>query len=133
MEYFRPLPKKPILVLSSTKESGYVQLLRRGRVDLDARTPAETRWTLEELARYSGVVLENVLASQVGSAGMETLSAWVDATGSGLMITGGRKSYGPGGYFGSPLDRILPVSMEMRTNARLSSLRPERDRHELVA
>ena len=109
---------KPILVLSSTKESGYVQLLRRGRVDLEARTPAETRWTLEELARYSGVVLENVLASQVGSAGMEMLSAWVETTGSGLMITGGRKSYGPGGYFGSPLDRILPVSMEMRKEHR---------------
>ena len=78
----------------------------------------ETRWTLEELARYSGVVLENVLASQVGSAGMEMLSAWVESTGSGLMITGGRKSYGPGGYFGSPLDRILPVSMEMRKEHR---------------
>ena len=109
---------KPILVLSQSAESGYAQLLRKGRVDLDARTPAETRWTLEDLSRYSAVVLENVMASQIGSAGMETLAAWVETTGSGLMFTGGRKSYGPGGYFGSPLDRILPVSMEMRKEHR---------------
>ena len=109
---------KPILVISPSADSGYAQLLRKGRVDLDARTPAETRWTLEELSRYSAVVLENVMAAQVGSAGMETLAAWVETTGSGLMITGGRKSYGPGGYFGSPLDRILPVSMEMRKEHR---------------
>ena len=109
---------KPILVLSESAESGYAQLLRKGRVDLDARTPAETRWTLEELSRYSAVVIENVMASQVGSAGMETLAAWVETTGSGLMITGGRKSFGPGGYFGSPLDRVLPISMEMRKEHR---------------
>ncbi len=34
------------------------------------------------------------------------------------MMTGGQKSYGPGGYFKSPLDPILPISMEMRREHR---------------
>src|SRR6185369_6884571 len=37
-------------------------------------------------------------------------------------MTGGQKSYGPGGYFKSPLDRIMPVSMEMRREHRKMSL-----------
>src|SRR3954464_6536284 len=53
---------------------------------------------------------------------METLASWVEGTASGLMMTGGQKSYGPGGYFKSPLDRIMPVSMEMRREHRKMSL-----------
>ncbi len=32
-------------------------------------------------------------------SGMETLAAWVEETGSGMMMSGGQKSYGPGGLF----------------------------------
>ncbi len=38
------------------------------------------------------------------------------------MLTGGRNSYGPGGYFRSSLDPILPVSMELRNEHRKLSL-----------
>jgi hypothetical protein len=67
-------------------------------------------------------VLENVPADKIGHAGMETLAAWVQQTGAGLMVTGGRASYAPGGYFKSPLDPLLPVSMEMRQEHRKLSL-----------
>jgi Mg-chelatase subunit ChlD len=53
---------------------------------------------------------------------METLAAWVEDTGSGLAMTGGQNSYGPGGYYKSPLERIMPVSMEMRREHRKMSL-----------
>ena len=42
--------------------------------------------------------------------------------GTGLAMTGGQKSYGPGGYFKSPLERVLPVSMEMRREHRKMSV-----------
>ncbi len=110
---------KPILHVSEAgAKSGLAQLLSKGGVDVAAKIPADCRWSLEELSRYSAVLLENVPAAQLGQAGMETLAAWVEETGSGLMMTGGRKSFGPGGYFKSPLDRILPVSMELRQEHR---------------
>jgi hypothetical protein len=68
------------------------------------------------------VILENVPAGQVGMSGMETLASWVEQTGSGLALTGGQKSYGPGGYYKSPLERVLPVSMEMRREHRKLSV-----------
>ncbi|MGO8765650.1 MAG: VWA domain-containing protein [Limisphaerales bacterium] len=110
---------KPILIVSSAGEaSGLVRLLRNGGVDAVGKTPAQCDWSLEELSQFSAVLIENVDAGQIGMSGMETLAAWVEDAGNGLAMTGGQKSYGPGGYFKSPLDRIMPVSMEMRREHR---------------
>jgi Mg-chelatase subunit ChlD len=110
---------RPLLVVSAAGEnSGLVKLLRQGGVRVAGRTPIECRWSLEELAAYSAVLLENVPAGDIGMNGLETLADWVEETGSGLALTGGQKAYGPGGYFKSPLERILPISMEMRREHR---------------
>ncbi|MDX9981277.1 MAG: vWA domain-containing protein, partial [Lentisphaeria bacterium] len=74
--------------------------------------------TLAELAGYSAVILENVTAGQVGTGTLNNLAPWVRETGGGLALTGGRNAYGPGGYFRSPLDPLLPVSMELRREHR---------------
>ena len=114
---------RPTLVASSAGESsGLVKLLRGGGLDVVGKMPAQCRWSLEQLSQYSAVLIENVSANQIGSSGMETLASWVEDTGSGLMMGGGQKSYGPGGYFKSPLERIMPVSMEMRREHRKLSL-----------
>jgi Mg-chelatase subunit ChlD len=114
---------RPILLVSTAgDQSGLYKLLRGGGIDVVGRTPLQCNWSLEELSRYAGVLIENVTANQVGVAGMETVASWVEGTSSGLMMTGGQKSYGPGGYFKSPLDRVLPVSMEMRQEHRKLSL-----------
>jgi len=106
---------KPVLVVSAAGEdSGLVKLLRAGGVEVAAKAPAKCQWSLEGLSQFSGVLIENVPAGEIGMNGMEMLADWVEATGSGLGMTGGQKSYGPGGYFKSPLDRVLPISMELR-------------------
>jgi Mg-chelatase subunit ChlD len=114
---------RPLLVVSAAGEdSGLVKLLRKGGIELIAKTPMQCHWSLEELSQYSAVLLENIPAGQIGTSGMETLASWVEEAGSGLAMTGGQKSYGPGGYFKSPLERIMPVSMEMRREHRKMSL-----------
>jgi hypothetical protein len=114
---------KPVLVVSSVGEnSGLVKLLRGGAIEVVGKTPAQCKWSLEELSQFSSVILENVPAGQIGMSGMETLASWVEETGSGLAMTGGQKSYGPGGYFKSPLERVMPISMEMRREHRKLSV-----------
>jgi Mg-chelatase subunit ChlD len=114
---------KPVLIVSSAgANSGLVTLLRGGQMDVVGRTPSECNWSLETLSQYSAVMLENVPAGQIGMSGMETLASWVEDTASGLAMTGGQKSYGPGGYFKSPLERVMPVSMEMRKEHRKLSV-----------
>jgi len=114
---------KPVLIVSSAGEnSGLVKLLHAGAIEVVGKTPAQCKWSLEELSQFSSVILENVPAGQIGMSGMETLASWVEETGSGLAMTGGQKSYGPGGYFKSPLERVLPISMEMRREHRKLSV-----------
>ena len=114
---------KPVLIVSLAGEnSGLVKLLRGGLLEVTGKTPAQCNWSLEELSQYSAVILENVPAGQIGMGGMETMASWVEETGSGLALTGGQKAYGPGGYFKSPLERVLPISMEMRREHRKLSV-----------
>jgi Mg-chelatase subunit ChlD len=114
---------KPVLIVSSAGEdSGLVKILRGGAVEVVGKTPTQCNWSLEELSQFSAVLIENVPAGQIGMSGMETLASWVEETGSGLALTGGQKSYGPGGYFKSPLERVMPVSMEMRREHRKLSV-----------
>jgi Mg-chelatase subunit ChlD len=113
---------RPILHVTEAKSSGLARLLQAGKLSLKVQPPETCRWSLEELSNYSAVLLENVPAEKIGAAGMDNLAVWVRETGSGLMMTGGRNSYGPGGYFKSPLDPLLPVSMELRNEHRKLSL-----------
>ena len=113
---------RPILVVPSTAESTFAQLLEAGGLKVKTVPVERCAWTLEELSGYSGVVLENVPADKIGTVGMQTLATWVQQTGAGLMVTGGRASFAPGGYFKSPLDPLLPVSMELRQEHRKLAL-----------
>ena len=109
---------KPILHVAPQASSGLHRLLRKGGLDVRLMAAGKARWTLADLSRYSAVILEDVPAERLGTAGMQTLAAWVKETGAGLLMTGGRNSYGPGGYYKSPLEPILPVSMELRNEHR---------------
>ncbi|MFQ3649622.1 MAG: VWA domain-containing protein, partial [Gemmataceae bacterium] len=113
---------KPLLHLAPQANSGLNRLLRAGGLDVRQVDPGAMRWRLEDLDRYSGLILENVPAEKIGDAGMQTIAGWVRETGAGLMMTGGQRSYGTGGYYKSPLEPILPVSMELRNEHRKLSL-----------
>jgi len=113
---------RPLLALTSNADSGLSQLLERGGLKVKTSKPEDADWSLDALAGFSGVVLENVPANKVTERGMEALSAWIRETGAGLMMTGGKHAYGSGGYFKSPLEALLPVSMELRQEHRKLSL-----------
>lgn len=113
---------RPILHLTPTASSGLTALLKAGGLDVRAMPAERFNFTLEELSGYSAVILENVPAEKIGTRNMETLASWVRASGAGLLLTGGKQSYGPGGYYKSPLEPILPVSMELRQEHRKLAL-----------
>ena len=73
--------------------------------------------SLSELSAYDLLVLDNVPAFKLSHAKMETIEKYVRDLGGGLLVIGGSQSYGAGGYFRTPLERVLPV--DMRPPARL--------------
>jgi Mg-chelatase subunit ChlD len=113
---------RPLLVVTSSQNSGLARLLAAGGMKIKTSAPEDCDWTLDSLAQYSGVVIENVPAEKITGRGMEAIAAWVTETGAGLMMTGGKHGYGPGGYFKSPLEPVMPVSMELRQEHRKLAL-----------
>lgn len=87
-------------------------------VEVDVHAPEDVRIDPVALTRYRGVVLENVDAGRLGVEGMEALVDFVTERGGGLLVTGGRASFGRGGYYRSALDPLLPVSLELRQEHR---------------
>lgn len=113
---------RPILHVTTASDSSFSRLLQAGGLDVKTAPPSAYEWSLDELSGYSAVLVENVLADMIGMYGMDNLAVWVKETGAGFMMTGGKHSFGPGGYFKSPLEPIMPVSMELRREHRKLSL-----------
>ena len=113
---------RPILHVTTASDSVFARLLQASGLDVETGPPSAYGWSLDELSGYSAVLVENVLADKIGLYGMENLAVWVKETGAGFMMTGGKHSFGPGGYFKSPLEPIMPVSMELRRELRKLSL-----------
>ena len=113
---------KPVLLVTQTPGAGLAGLLGRGGMDIQARPPEACSWSLADLSNFAGILLENVPAETLGDTALARLAAWVTQTGGGLMMTGGKHAYGPGGYYKSPLEPVLPVSMELRKEHRKLAL-----------
>jgi Mg-chelatase subunit ChlD len=112
-----------ILVLNARGEpDNFVRALQAGHVPVDVAASKTHPLTQDSLDRYRAVVLENVPAGDLGRLKMERLAQFVEDLGGGLLVTGGERSFGNGGYFKSPLDELLPVSMEMREEHRKTRL-----------
>jgi uncharacterized membrane protein len=69
--------------------------------------------TLAEMQSYDAIVLCNVAAGDLGDQLMRLLESAVQDFGVGLVCVGGDQSYAAGGYRGTPLERVLPVDMEL--------------------
>lgn len=113
---------RPVLLITMSRESGMGAALKLADVDVDVKLPHELSFSLAELSAYSGVIIENVPAGKIGQGGMSTFAQLVRNTGTGLLLTGGKNSYGVGGYYNSPLEPVLPVSMELKREHRKLSM-----------
>ncbi|MEZ6196657.1 MAG: VWA domain-containing protein [Planctomycetota bacterium] len=74
-----------------------------------------------DLAPYRAVVLENLAVGDFRESELEALRRFVEV-GGGLLVTGGRRSFGNGGYRKSRLEPLLPVSMEVDQELRKSAI-----------
>jgi hypothetical protein len=103
----------PRVLLLTAYDPDPVALALRGQ-GFEVEVVAEPR-SLDpgRLAGTRLVFVNNVPAYALDRAFLEGVDAWVRVQGGGLLMAGGRWSFGAGGYFGSPLDGLLPVSMEL--------------------
>ena len=77
---------------------------------------------LAALAAYDLVVFSDVRASDIAPTQIEALASYARDLGGGLLLMGGDRSMGPGGYAKSALDDVAPVSFDLKQERRRASL-----------
>ena len=112
---------RKLLVLNEGSSTA-AQTMRAGGVEVDVREARSFKGGLSALENYAGVVLENVPAKSFTTDFLRDLAAYVTDLGGGLAMTGGEKAFGPGGWYKTPVEDVLPVSLELRQEHRKYSL-----------
>ncbi|MGD0523678.1 MAG: VWA domain-containing protein [Polyangiaceae bacterium] len=74
------------------------------------------------LAPYDLVVLSDVRASDLSTTQIDALAAYARDLGGGLLLMGGDRSMGPGGYARTPLEEVSPVAFDLKQEKRRASL-----------
>jgi len=73
--------------------------------------------TREELFRYRGLILGSVEAGALSGDQLQMIRDFVDRRGGGLLMLGGARSFGEGGYGGTPVADALPLLIDPRRRA----------------
>jgi uncharacterized membrane protein len=77
---------------------------------------------LAGLQRFDGVILSNVSSLKLGRTQMTSIRDYVRDHGGGLIMIGGEESFGLGGYYRTPVEEALPVTMDVKQKVEIPSL-----------
>jgi Mg-chelatase subunit ChlD len=86
--------------------------LEKQGFDVDVRGPSSFPGSLRELERYDFMILSDTPAEQVSLSSQELIESYLRDLGGGFLFAGGPNGYGPGGWYHTTIERILPVRMD---------------------
>ncbi|HYE91555.1 MAG TPA: VWA domain-containing protein, partial [Terriglobales bacterium] len=113
-------------VLLAEKDKAQAQslaaALRSQNMDVTVVEAAQIPKDMAGLQKYDGVVLSNVSSLKLAKPQMALIRDYVRDHGGGLMMLGGDESFGLGGYYRTPIEEALPVTMEVKQKVEIPSL-----------
>lgn len=122
--YTRVAGKPKVLVVEDHPGDGahLARALRANDLLVELGGPPSIPARLPDCAKYDSIFLVNVPAWHMSPAQMLLLQSAVRDTGMGLAMVGGDQSFGAGGYYHTPIEAALPVSMDLKKQKTLPSL-----------
>ncbi len=116
-------PARVLLIrVDEAETEALLPALEQAGIRVDVAAPDGLPVSMAGLADYKSVILANVPAAALSGAQMVLLDRYVSDIGGGLVMIGGPESYAPGGYYQTPLERTLPVEMQIKDQKRLPQL-----------
>jgi Mg-chelatase subunit ChlD len=116
-------PPNILLVEGNPGEGLAFQLaLQAAEMQVRVISPEALPTSLAEMAGYEALILVNVPAKDLPSGSPETIEVYVRELGMGLLMVGGKTSFGAGGYLRTPLEDVLPVDMDVQDKQIQSNL-----------
>lgn len=88
----------------------------------DVRPPEGIPTTIEGLQNYELLISSNIPATALSRDQLQAIRSWVEDFGGGFLMLGGEQSFGPGGWYQTPLDDILPLQSDFRKEQEKPSL-----------
>lgn len=113
--------KPRVLLLSAYEDDPLASVLGASGVKVRHLTAFDSL-TEGSLSGVSVVWIHNVHAADLPREFLESLPFYVREQAGGLVMVGGKSSFGSGGYFESPVDKLLPISMELKEEDRKLSI-----------
>jgi uncharacterized membrane protein len=111
-------PQVLVATDDASRAADLVASLGDGSLEVTVVPSGGVPGSLTTLAGFDAIVLDNVEADALGEATMAALQVYVRDLGKGLVMLGGRDSFGAGGYLDTPLEETLPVYMTVRDRER---------------
>ncbi|HEV8643254.1 MAG TPA: VWA domain-containing protein [Methylomirabilota bacterium] len=113
-------------VLLADKDRSHAQslaaALRSQNIEVTVVDAAQIPKDVGGLQKYDGIVLSNVSSLKLARAQMANIRDYVRDYGGGLIMVGGEESFGLGGYYRTPIEEALPVTMEVKQKIEIPSL-----------
>ena len=105
-----------------TQAQALAAALRSQHVDVTVVEADKIPKDMAGLQKYDGLILSNVSSLKMTKKQMENIRDYVREQGGGLIMLGGEESFGLGGYYRTPIEEALPVTMEVKQKIEIPSL-----------
>jgi Uncharacterized membrane protein len=115
-------PKTLYLYGDPKPSPAIARVLAEGNFAADVRPAAAVPTSLAGFQDYDLVIFDNVPASSMTPAQMKMVQSYVRDLGGGFVMIGGDQSFGPGGYYKTPVEETLPVSLDVRQKKHFPAL-----------
>jgi uncharacterized membrane protein len=102
-----------VVTLQRTADNKFMRMRVEGAEELAGGFPK----TREELFKYRALILGSIEAGAFSGDQLQMIADFVDRRGGGLLMIGGGRSFGEGGYGGTPVADALPLLIDPRTRA----------------
>lgn len=110
-----------ILLVSNYDNDPMAAILRKQNYAVELVSDSTTLH-IGQLSAAKSVIFNNVPAHEIPNDFLKALNFFITEQGGGFLMIGGKRSFASGGYYQSPIDPLLPITMELKNDHRKLSV-----------
>ena len=122
--YTKAYGKPRVLLLEGEKSEGkfLLEALTHEGMWVDLASYDKIPSNLAEIQNYSCIIFSDIPSLKLSHDQMTFIESYVRDLGGGFIMIGGENSFGVGGYYNTPIEETLPVSMDIRKDRHLPTM-----------